>query len=229
MKKLFFAISMVALGSFASCNQVGGNPSISNTKDSLSYAIGVNFGQMLKQSGVPAEDVDLNVVSGAINAICSGDSSKLTDAQIQEVMANYFTKVLPAKQIAANAEVFKNLAKENPNAISDESGILYEIIKEGDMTQTAQPQDSAMIHYTGSLFDGTVFDSSVERGEPVNFAPLQNTIPGFNIAAGKIGVGGKVKVWIPSDLAYGPQGQGPIPANANLIFEIEIISVNKAK
>ncbi|MFI3261949.1 MAG: FKBP-type peptidyl-prolyl cis-trans isomerase [Rikenellaceae bacterium] len=231
MKKLFFALSVVALSTFASCSSsIGTNPSVKTAKDSLSYAIGVNFGQTIKQSGIPMEDLDFNVLASAIMTIAEGNESALTDTQLQEVFTNYFQVVLPAKQEEKSTAEFAKVLKENPKAVKDEQvGIVYEISAEGDLTQKPELNDTVMIHYTGMLFDGTVFDSSVERGEAVRFAPLKNTIPGFNAAAKMIGPGGKIKVWIPSALAYGPSGSGPIPPSSNLIFEIEVISVEKAQ
>ncbi|MFI3267165.1 MAG: FKBP-type peptidyl-prolyl cis-trans isomerase [Rikenellaceae bacterium] len=227
MKKLFFALSIAAVTAFASCSPKGANTPLKTAKDSLSYAIGFNFGQMALQ--IPTEDIDLDIVSGVIKSIVAGDSSKLTDTQLQEIFVNYFNVILPAKQQEASRGDFEKVLKENPKAVKDEQvGIIYEIIAEGDLTLRPEVADTALLHYTGTLFDGTVFDSSVERGEPVNFAPVGNTIPGFSAGVNKIGPGGKIKVWIPSALAYGPSGRGQIPANANLIFEIEVLEVTKA-
>lgn len=229
MKNLFIAVSVLVLGTITSCStSIGTNPSINTTKDSLSYSIGFQLGQMLKQGGFPKEDIDIVVISETMNGILAGDSSRMTDQQIQEVMTNYFTVVLPAKQAEKSSVELTKVKEENPNAIEEENGLIYEIIEEGDATMKPNITDTVTIHYTGELLDGTVFDSSVDRGEALKFAPLANTIPGFNQAATKIGVGGKIKVWIPANLGYGPQASGAIPANSNLFFEIEIISLNKA-
>lgn len=229
MKKLFIAATVVAFGALASCNTtIGTNPTVKTTKDSLSYCIGTQFGTMLKQASIPSDDLDLKVVIESMNSIIAGDTSKLTAQQTQEIMTNYFTVVLPKRVKENSAKEFEKILKENPKAVKAENGLVYEIIEEGDLSMKPELQDTATLHYTGTLMDGTKFDSSVDRGEPLKFAPLQNSIAGFNQGVSLIGPGGKIKIWIPSELGYGAQGQGPIPANADLIFDVELISVSKA-
>ncbi len=140
----------------------------------------------------------------------------------QRAMAAQAKTAAEEKEAAA---VFVEDLESNPDIQKDESGFYYEIIEEGsDVTPTMQ--DEVVVNYEGSLIDGTVFDSSYDRGEPATF-PMGGVIPGFSGGLSKIGEGGKVRIYIPSDLGYGdnPPAQSPIPPGAMLIFDAEIIDV----
>lgn len=235
MKKLIIAAFVASAGIFASCSNsssISGTPSVSSSKDSLSYAVGYQLGMMLKSASIPNEDLDMTIIAKTINATMNDGESVLSETEIQEVMTNYFTQVLPGKMQERNSVILDGILKENPNAKKSESGIVYEIIEAGDEIK-ATPVDTVSVHYTGSLFDGSVFDSSYQEdgtSNPLQFAPLMNSIQGFQEAVGLVGQGGHIKVWIPSELAYGERGAGQaIAPNTNIMFEIEVETVTKAK
>jgi len=126
------------------------------------------------------------------------------------------------ENIAAGETFFKELAQKE-NVKSTESGLYYTIEESGNDTK---PSEDAMVlvHYTGKLIDGEVFDSSVERGQPVEF-PIGGVIPGFSEGLQLLGEGGKATLYIPYNLGYGEMAAGPIPAGSTLIFEVELIKV----
>ncbi len=104
------------------------------------------------------------------------------------------------------------------------SGLKYQVMKQGTGTVSPKATDTVKVHYHGTLQDGTVFDSSVQRGEPAVF-PLNRVIPGWTEGLQLMKVGDKFKFVIPPDLAYGPGGQGPIPPNSTLVFEVELLEI----
>lgn len=133
-----------------------------------------------------------------------------------------------AKEMAKEKEatqVFIEDLEGNPDVQKDDTGFYYEIIEEGDGDAPTM-SDDVVVNYEGSLIDGTVFDSSYDRGEPATF-PMGGVIPGFSGGLAKISEGGKVRIYIPSDLGYGdnPPPQSPIPPGAMLIFDAEIVDV----
>jgi FKBP-type peptidyl-prolyl cis-trans isomerase len=138
------------------------------------------------------------------------------------------------KRVAESAVVEKEKgqayiekAAAEAGAIKTESGMVYIELQAGSGAQP-QPTDKVKVHYTGKLIDGAVFDSSVERGEPVTF-PLNQVIPGWTEGVGMMKVGGKARLVIPSDLAYGDSAQpgSSIPAGATLDFEVELLSIEE--
>ena len=108
--------------------------------------------------------------------------------------------------------------------VTTDSGLMYYDLVEGDGDMPPDPSATVSVHYTGWLTDGTKFDSSVDRGEPTSF-PLNRVIPGWTEGVGSMKVGGKRKLLIPVNLAYGPQGRGPIPPKAMLIFDVELLDI----
>ena len=139
----------------------------------------------------------------------------LMEYQAYETVRN---KELGEEFLAAN--------KEKEGVVTTESGLQYKIEEEGSGL-TPESVDTVEVNYEGRLLDGTVFDSSYERGESVKF-PLNRVIRGWSEGLTYIKEGGKIQLYIPSDLAYGPQGTGPIPGNSTLIFDVELLKVLKA-
>jgi FKBP-type peptidyl-prolyl cis-trans isomerase len=143
------------------------------------------------------------------------------DEFMQKKQAAYLGKV-KQQSLAANAAFFTKL-KENKNVVELPDGLRYEIIKPGE-GPNPKSTDTVKVHYHGTLIDGTVFDSSVQRNEPAEF-PLDGVIPGWTEGLQKINKGGKIKLYVPPQLAYGDDGKGGIPPGSTLIFEVELLEI----
>ena len=146
------------------------------------------------------------------------------DEFMQKKQAAYLAKV-KQQSTAANLAFFAKL-KENKNIIELPDGLRYEILKAGE-GPNPKSTDTVKVHYHGTLVDGTVFDSSVERKEPAEF-PLDGVIPGWTEGLQKINKGGKIKLYVPPQLAYGDDGKGGIPPGSTLIFEVELLEIKPA-
>jgi FKBP-type peptidyl-prolyl cis-trans isomerase len=133
----------------------------------------------------------------------------------------YLAKLKQESQ-AQNIAFFTKL-KENKNVVELPSGLRYEIVKPGD-GPAPKPTETVKVHYTGTLIDGTVFDSSVQRNEPAEF-PLDGVIPGWTEGLQKISKGGKIKLYVPPSLAYGDDARGNIPPSSTLIFDVEMLDI----
>jgi FKBP-type peptidyl-prolyl cis-trans isomerase FklB len=224
MKK---TISFLIAGLFilASCNRPNLHVKLSNDTDSISYLIGISVGKSLKQSDV--DKVNAVAFARGISEVYGKDSLKITDEQLQMKIQAYFMKLQQKnseKATKENAEFFaKN--KSVAGVVTLPSGLQYQVIKEGT---GPKPDSSSVVkvHYTGTLINGTEFDSSVKRGTPATF-PVTGVIPGWTEALLKMNVGSKWKVFIPSQLGYGerpPRGSN-IKPNSVLIFEVELLSI----
>tara|TARA_B100001248_G_scaffold105707_1_gene78785 strand:- start:11 stop:622 length:612 start_codon:yes stop_codon:yes gene_type:complete len=198
---------------------------LNNEIDSVSYSLGVNIGENLKTQ---FPDINLKNFELAIKDVLDNQKEpKISGADAQKVIQNYFQKQ-QAKASESVIEEGKKFLTENSKkdgVITLESGLQYEIIKSGE---GAKPtiNDQVTTHYHGTLLDGTVFDSSVERGQPATF-PVSGVIKGWTEALQLMTVGSKWKLFVPYDLAYGERGAGPkIGPYTTLIFEVELISIN---
>jgi len=197
-------------------------------KDKLSYAIGVSMGNSLKQQKI--EGVDPKVIGQAIDDVLTGAKLKVTEADMQAAMTAFQQKMVAKQKVAANAkkskgDKFRADNKKRKGVTELANGIQYEVMKDG---KGAKPKktDKVTVHYHGTLIDGTVFDSSTKRGKPASF-PLTGVIKGWQEILPLMSTGAKWKVVIPPELAYGPRGGGSIGPNETLIFEIELISIDK--
>ncbi|MGM9842709.1 MAG: FKBP-type peptidyl-prolyl cis-trans isomerase [Muribaculaceae bacterium] len=199
--------------------------------DRLSYALGMSMGNNFKSSGI--EKIDCQDFADGVAAVYDGATPKMSYDEAKQVIQYFFTQ-LQEKQNAAVAEMAKvNAAagkaflEENakrPEVKTLESGLQYEVITEGNGQKPAA-NDTVKVHYTGKLIDGTVFDSSVERGQAAVFGVTQ-VIPGWVEALQLMSVGSKWRLYIPSELAYGAQGAGNvIGPNATLIFDVELLGI----
>ena len=198
-------------------------PQLKDLKDKASYAIGLNVGFNLKR-----QNIDLNqdaFVAGMKDAV-SGRKPLLSEGEVRETMVA-FEKDLQEKKIeagkknSAEAEKFLSENKSKEGVKATPSGLQYKVLKDGT---GAQPKstDTVTVNYRGTLTDGTEFDSSYKRGQPATF-PVAGVIKGWTEALQLMKVGSKYQLFIPPDLAYGPSGQGAIPPNAVLIFEVELL------
>lgn len=146
------------------------------------------------------------------------------DEFMQKKQGAYLSK-LKQKNESANAGYFTKL-KENKAIVALPSGLHYEIVKPGD-GPAPKATETVKVHYTGTLIDGTVFDSSVQRGEPAEF-PLDQVIPGWTEGIQKMNKGGKIKLYVPPQLAYGDDGRPGIPPGSTLIFDVELLEIKAA-
>ena len=194
--------------------------------DQLSYAWGMAFGHQLRGMGVT--NIDFKDFDEALHDAFDGKDAKMSAEEAQKIIQEYLQELAAKKTAEMKAVGDKFLAEnlKNENVKSTPSGLQDVVEKEGDGAQPTA-EDEVTVHYTGKLLDGSVFDSSVSRGEPATF-PLNRVIPGWTEGVQLMKEGAKYTFFIPSDLAYGPQGvQGVIPPHSTLIFEVELIKVNK--
>ncbi len=194
--------------------------------DKLSYAWGIAIGKQLRGMGLTNlkyEDFN-NALKASFEDLPTEMDPKDAQKLITEYLEELSRKASEAAQAAGRKFLEENGKKEN--IITTASGLQYEVEKEGTGAQPTA-EDEVTVHYTGKLLDGTVFDSSVSRGEPATF-PLNRVIPGWTEGVQLMKEGGKYRFYIPSDLAYGSNGiQGAIPPHATLIFDVELIKVIK--
>jgi len=196
----------------------------------MGYALGANVGRTFRDQKFPV-DVE-SVISGLRDAFTNG-TMKMEDAKIAETLQQLQQTLqanAQAEQEASstrNAEEGKAFLAKNATAegvTTTASGLQYQILTPADGKKPGK-DDTVKVHYRGTLLDGTVFDSSYDRGEPVTF-PVNAVIPGWTEALQLMPVGSKWKIFIPSDLGYGPGGAGDrIGPNAALVFEVELLSI----
>ena len=193
--------------------------------DKFSYAIGLGIGQNLLSMG--AKGISVDDFAQAITDVLDGNQTAISHTEASEIVNKYFEE-LEQKMNAANIEASKKILEENkkrPGVVTLPSGLQYEVINEGNVGTYAKATDQVQCHYEGTLIDGTLFDSSIKRGQPATFG-VNQVIPGWVEALQLMPEGSRWKLYIPSDLAYGEQGAGgSIPANATLIFEVELIKI----
>lgn len=197
--------------------------------DKLSYALGLSFGQSLRQNKV--KGIDYESFAKGIEAMCEGTQPAITIDEAQSLLNDYFAKVEAEMEavsagIKETGEKFLSENAQRPEVTTTASGLQYEIITLGDgLKPTAT--DRVKVHYHGTLTDGTVFDSSVLRNDPATFGVTQ-VIAGWVEALQLMPVGSKWKLYIPSSLAYGAQGAGDsIKPHSALIFEVELLDIVK--
>lgn len=193
--------------------------------DKLSYALGLSMGQNFKGSGV--DKLNADDFADALRAVYGEGTPAMTYDEAKQVVQEYFTNLqIKAGEMNAKAgkEYLANNAKEEGVKVT-ESGLQYLVVKEGNGKKPG-PNDVVTVHYTGRLIDGTVFDSSVERGEPATFAVGQ-VIPGWVEGLQLMSEGSAYRLFIPSELAYGEHGTGPIQPNSTLIFDVQLLKVGK--
>lgn len=199
--------------------------------DRISYALGLSMGNNFRSSGI--EKIDFKDFADGVAAVYSGATPRMSYDEAKEEIRRYFTAMEERQQAEAaekgkiNRQAGEAFLAENakrPEVKVTPSGLQYEVIEEGD-GPTPTAQDSVTVHYTGKLIDGTVFDSSVDRGEPADF-PVTQVIPGFAEGLKMMNKGSKYVLYIPASLGYGNNEAGNIPAGSTLVFEVEMIEVN---
>lgn len=227
MRKLFFAIVAIALIAFTACDNKNGsgNVTVETKVDSVSYALGYSIGSnIIKQF----PDISPDILAAAVKDVFA--EKEITMFADEQAAGMYIQNYLKAETEIkgqgnleeGNAFLEKNKAREGITVT--ESGLQYEILTEGTGAKPTRA-DKVRVHYHGTLIDGTVFDSSVDRGEPATFGVGQ-VIPGWTEALQLMPTGSKWKVYLPANIAYGERGAGGnIGPNATLIFEVELLEI----
>lgn len=226
----FLAIAFVVAAT--SCQQ-GGTKSVKleSNIDSVSYAIGILVGannlQQLKNAP-GGDELNKDIMSAAFTTASAEGETMMTEEDAQSVVQNFF-QAQGKKEAQENLEKGNAFLEENakrPGITTTESGLQYEVLTEGTGPKPTA-EDRVRVHYHGTLIDGTVFDSSVERGEPAVFGVGQ-VIPGWTEALQLMPVGSKWKIYLPAGIAYGERGAGQdIGPNSALIFEVELLEIVK--
>lgn len=244
MKATLIAILVtgLALQVVAQDKKVEEKPAVKTDKESISYAIGMNIGTSIKRQSI---DVDVDVMSKAVKDVVAGSPTKFTEQEAQQIMME-MNNQLRAKREEERKQLGEKNKKEGATFLAENAkkegvkihqvklpdgqtaDLQYKIITEGK-GEKPKMTDTVTTQYRGRLIDGTEFDSSYKRGQPAEF-PVSGVIKGWTEALQLMPVGSKWELYIPSDLAYGERGSGAnIGPNATLIFEIELININKPK
>jgi FKBP-type peptidyl-prolyl cis-trans isomerase len=200
---------------------------LKNGLDSLSYAIGVLDATFFKQQGI--DTLNYDALKQAVIGVIGGKGPLLMDPNTADQILRQKLQEASLKKIQPTIDEGEKFLAENKKrkeVTTTESGLQYEIITQGT---GAVPKDTntVKVHYTGSLINGKVFDSSRERGEPIEFQ-LNGVIRGWTEGVQRMNVGSRYKFYIPYQLAYGPQGSPPlIPGGSMLIFDVELLEITK--
>lgn len=207
--------------------QISNAQELKNLGDSASYSIGVNLGMQFSQQGLT--DINPDILAQAIKDVVGKKPVKIDQSQLSKIIQTYVEKQ-KEKQYSKNIDLSKNFLAENKKrkeVITLPSGLQYEILVKGN-GEIPKISDKVEVHYHGTLINGTVFDSSVERGQSITF-DVTGVIKGWTEALQLMPVGSKWKLYIPSELAYGasPRPGGPIEPYMALVFEVELISIVK--
>ena len=209
----------------SSCSNNATDKTPETEMEKVSYSLGIMWANQVKSNGL--DSIDENAVAKALKDVFAGNDLDISEEESMKKLNDFFGKKQAEKSAKANKEgaayLSENAAKEG--VITTESGLQYEVLtKGGGAKPTAANQ--VTVHYHGMLTDGTVFDSSVDRGEPAKFGVTQ-VIPGWIEALQLMSIGDKWKLTIPSNLAYGDKGAGGmIGPNATLVFEVELLGIN---
>ncbi|KPX21875.1 Peptidyl-prolyl cis-trans isomerase [Pseudomonas amygdali pv. dendropanacis] len=224
--RLAAAIALVGLV-LAGCDKQASTVELKTPAQKASYGIGLNMGKSLAQEGM--DDLDSKAVALGIEDAVGKKDQKLKDEELVEAFSalQKRSEERLAKMSEEASAAGKKFLEENgkkDGVVTTASGLQYQIIKKADGAQP-KPTDVVTVHYEGKLIDGKVFDSSVERGSPIDL-PVGGVIPGWVEGLQLMHVGEKIKLFIPSDLAYGAQSPSPaIPANSVLVFDLELLGI----
>ena len=227
MKNLFKVLAALVLvtSSFSCASQVSKKAKLKTKYDTVSYMIGMSIGGSFAE--IPSKDeLNLGLIQKGISDMVNEGDTLFTMQEMQVFLQQWsMEEQAKAAQEAENeGKVWldANAVKEGVN--ETESGLQYRVIKEGEGAKPAAT-DKVKVHYTGKLTDGTVFDSSVENGQPAEFF-LNQVIPGWTEGLQLMTVGSKYELYIPHNLGYGPRGSGAvIPPYATLVFEVELLEI----
>jgi FKBP-type peptidyl-prolyl cis-trans isomerase FklB len=229
--KSLVGLLIIALVTVTSCNQMKnstlkiGAVTLTTATDTASYALGINMASNVKSMGM--DTINLQAFAKAFQDVYEDGKLQITEAESNPILQAYFGTLMEKKAAASLAEgqtwLTENGKKDGVTTTA--SGLQYEVLREGTGAKPVLTS-TVKVHYHGTNLDGSVFDSSVDRGEPVEF-PLNGVIQGWSEGVQLMSVGSKYKFYIPGDLAYGPrppQGSGIAP-NATLVFEVELLEI----
>ncbi len=207
---------------------------LESSQDKVSYLIGRNIVESISGDGL---DLKIETLVFGLKEAIAGTESKISEQDAQAVMMAFQAEMqqkmaeqaaVAAKENLAAGEAFLTENKTREGVITTESGLQYEVLTAGEGAKPSE-SDTVSVHYHGTLINGNVFDSSVDRGEPVEF-PVTGVIPGWVEALQLMPAGSKYKLFIPANLAYGEQGSGGgIGPNETLIFEVELLAIKSAE
>lgn len=233
MKKFAIVIiaasaAVMAISSCAGTYQKGDRMPETTTAqiDTISYALGMYYGKMLTSS--PFGELNLAQMKKGFKDVLNEEETMLEEQDIVMLIQSYLRDRMAYESERSLEEGTEFLAanKEKEGVVETESGLQYKIEVEGTGI-SPEETDTVEVNYEGRLIDGTVFDSSYDRGESVKF-PLNRVIKGWTEGLTYAKEGGKLQLYIPAELGYGQRGSGPIPGNSTLIFDIELVKVYKA-
>lgn len=233
MKKTLFALTIAGLiTGCSSAQEAQKDPALESTSEKVSYGMGLVMGERM---GNDLPDLQMEQFLQGIQHGNNDDVSqrRMTQEEIQQALMTYQQQLqedqaqqieeMSQKNLDAGSEFFAENAKRDEVKTTD-SGLQYEVLEAGDGSKPVAG-DTVKVHYTGELLNGDVFDSSRERGEPVSFG-LDQVIPGWTEGLQLMSEGARYKLYIPSELAYGPGGNRAIGPNEALVFDVELLEIN---
>lgn len=242
MKHVLKISALAAVVMLAGCNQnaTETEAKLDTPEKSSAYAMGASMGTYAKQTLDGQDDLGLKVdrelvIKGFADAVKG--KGQLNEEEIISSLQEHDQALRPLIEKRQQAVMEEGLEKartflkenaEKEGVTTTESGLQYEIIETGKGERKPTPEDMVTVHYTGKLIDGTVFDSSVERGEPTTF-PLNGVIQGWQEGLQLMSEGDKYKLTIPAELAYGDRPTGSIPPNSVLVFDVELVKVGEGE
>jgi FKBP-type peptidyl-prolyl cis-trans isomerase FklB len=197
--------------------------SMKNSNDSVSYAIGLMVANFYKQQGI--KNLNAGMVAKAVNDVYANRKNLMTEQEANACLMSYMNPELSKTLDAGIAFLANN--KKRAGVKTTASGLQYEVLKQGTGEQPSAT-DTVTVNYVGTLINGTEFDNSYKRGEPISF-PLNGVIRGWTEALQLMNTGSKYKLYLPQELGYGMNGHGPIPGGSVLVFEVELLGIKKNK
>ena len=225
MKKYIkIALVVSVISSCQNLTQQKFNFDEANELEKVSYSIGINVATSIKSEGL--DSINSFYISKGFQDVFENKDLAINIEESNKIIGEYFNKKQDAKnkRLAVDSKIFLDQNKQKDGVMTTESGLQYLVISEGNGNRPTL-NDNVTVHYHGTLIDGTIFDSSVDRKQPATF-PLSGVIPGWQEALQMMSVGSKWKIFIPSELAYGESGAGAIGPNSTLIFEVELLTIN---
>jgi FKBP-type peptidyl-prolyl cis-trans isomerase FklB len=230
MKNKYVLLTVAIAFATSSCSTMQSTSSVTpaqlkTAKDSVSYVLGVSMAENLQKQGLSQMNKD--IVNSAFNATIEGKESFMDVETRDAILKKHFSNLqsLLTEEAKATETAFLTANKKKPGVNELPSGLQYKILKKGTGTETPTTSSKVSVHYTGKLTNGTVFDSSVERGQPATFGVTQ-VIKGWTEALQLMHVGDKFELYLPSKLAYGSREVGKyIKPNSLLIFEVELLEI----